>query len=345
MMSRNMIAPLPPVFDTMRRWAVKVKTTGGGFMQPQVAGEVTETAITAGARKTTYSPGRSSGRGWSYNLTSWLGLVPFLLFCLLFEVLPAIIIIQGSFTDDTSGAFTVNNFQHVLSLPSNLHAFETSISISIVSALIGGILGGLAAYGVYTLKISWLRNFLIGFSSIAANFAGVPLAFAFVATLGVTGFITVLLLNWFHIDLYNRLNYSLYKFWGLVIVYVYFQLPLMILITLPALNALRPEWKEAATNLGASNFTYWRRVALPILLPSLVAATMLLFANSFGAFATAYALAQGNINIVPILINFVVNGNVSIDTGLGNALAVGMIVVLLIAVSLYTAMIRRVSVW
>lgn len=313
-------------------------------MQPQVAGEITETAITRGAGKATSGNRRSSGRGWSYHLTSWLGLVPFLLFCLLFEVLPAIIIIQGSFTDNTSGAFTFNNFQRVVSLPSNLHAFETSIEISLVSALIGGAVGGLAAYGVYTLRVSWLRNFLIGFSSIAANFAGVPLAFAFVATLGVTGFVTASLLNLFHLDLYAH-GFSIYEFWGLAIVYVYFQLPLMILLTLPALNGLRPEWKEAATNLGASNFTYWRRVGLPILLPSLVAAAMLLFANSFGAFATAFALAQGNINLVPILINFVMNGNVTVDFGLGNALAVGMIIVLLVAVTLYTVMLRRVNVW
>jgi len=232
----------------------------------------------------------------------------------------------------------------MLAQASNLRAFQTSISISLVTALLGGMIGALAAYGVYTLRTSWLRNFLIGFSSIAANFAGVPLAFAFVATLGVTGFITVAIHNWFHVSLYD-LGFSLYTFWGLVLVYTYFQLPLMVLVTLPALSALRPEWREAATNLGASNFTYWRRVAFPILLPSLIAAVMLLFANSFGAFATAFALAQGSINLVPILINFVVNGNVQVDFGLGNALAVGMIVVLLIAVSLYTAMVRRVNVW
>ncbi len=213
-----------------------------------------------------------------------------------------------------------------------------------MTALLGGVIGGLAAYGVYNLRTGWLRNFLIGFSSIAANFAGVPLAFAFVATLGVTGFATVAIHNLFHVNLYD-LGFSIYSFWGLVLVYTYFQLPLMILVTLPALSALRPEWREAATNLGASNFTYWRRVGLPILLPSLIAATMLLFANAFGAFATAFALAQGNINLVPILINFVVNGNVTVDFGLGNALAVGMIIVLLVAVSLYTAMLRRVSVW
>ena len=150
--------------------------------------------------------------------------------------------------------------------------------------------------------------------------------------------------DWFHVNLYD-LGFSVYYFWGLVLAYTYFPLPLMILVTLPALSALRPEWREAATNLGASNFPYWWKVALPVLLPSLIAATMLLFANAFGAFATAFALAQGNINIVPILISFVVNGNVDIDTGLGNALAVGMIIVLLAAVSLYTAMLRRVGAW
>src|SRR3989441_6056487 len=308
-------------------------------MQPQVE--------TATARNSTQAPNRArgqGGRGWSYTLTSWLGLVPFLLFCLLFEILPAIIIIQGSFTNNDTGVPTLDNYKHMFSQVSNLHAFENSISLSIVTALLGGFIGGFAAYSVYNLRTGSLRNFLVGFSSIAANFAGVPLAFAWVATLGVTGFITVAIHNVFHVNLYD-LGFSLYSFWGLVIVYTYFQLPLMILLTLPALSALRPEWREAATNLGASNFTFWRRIGLPILLPSLIAATMLLFANSFGAFATAFALAQGNISLVPILINFVVNGNVTVDFGLGNALAVGMIVILLIAVSFYTAMVRRVNVW
>jgi putative spermidine/putrescine transport system permease protein len=313
-------------------------------MQERAAAATLATS-TAGARaRTAAGAGRMGGRGWSYTLTSWLGLVPFLLFCLIFEILPAIIIVQGSFSDDTTGAPTMDNYRHLFSQLSNIHAFETSVSIAFVTALLGGIFGALAAYGVYTLRSGRLRNLLMSFSSIAANFAGVPLAFAFVATLGVTGFVTVVLKNWFHLDLYN-LNFNIYTFWGLVIVYTYFQLPLMILVTLPALNGLRPEWREAATNLGASNFTYWLRVALPILFPSLVAATMLLFANAFGAFATAFALAQGNINLVPILINFVVNGNVTVDFGLGNALAVGMIVVLLAAVSLYSVMLRRVNTW
>src|SRR6266478_2798753 len=253
-------------------------------MQPQVAKGVTDVATsTTGSKSPTRARiRRLPSRSWSYIIMSWLGLVPFLLFCLLFELLPAIVIIEGSFTDSTTGAVTLHNYQRMFSQASNLHAFQTSVSISLVTALSGAIFGFLAALGVYNLRTGWLRNFLIGFSSIAANFAGVPLAFAFVATLGVTGFVTASLQNWLHFNLYN-LGFSLYSFWGLVLVYVYFQLPLMILVTVPALIALRPQWREAATNLGASSLAYWRRVALPILLPSIIAAVMLLFANSFGA--------------------------------------------------------------
>ena len=287
-----------------------------------------------------------AGRGFrlSYSLTSWLGLLPFLLFCLLFELLPALIIIQDSFVSSDTGAFTLLNYQHLLGSVTYLHSFQNSISLSIVTALVGAIIGFFAAYGVYNTRVSWLKNLLIGFSSIAANFAGVPLAFAFVSTLGVTGLVTVFLQSLFHFNIYDA-GFSLYTFFGLVLAYTYFQLPLMVLLTVPALSALKPEWREAATNLGASDATYWRRIALPVLLPSLIAATMLLFANSLGAFATAFALAQGNINLVTIQIAFAVDGNVSVDTGLGNALAVGMVVVLLLAVTLYTAMLRRASRW
>src|SRR5438128_4050138 len=195
-------------------------------MQPETTRAMADILTTGDTAQSTMKVRRSGSSRWSYTLTSWLGLVPFLLFCLLFEILPAIIIIQGSFTDNNSGGATLDNYRRMLSQASNFHAFQTSIAISLITALLGGIIGALAAYGVYNLRRGWLRNLLIGFSSIAANFAGVPLAFAFVATLGVTGFVTVLLHDWFHLDLYNGLNFSLYSFWGLVMVYTYFQLPL-----------------------------------------------------------------------------------------------------------------------
>src|SRR5204863_5606378 len=176
-------------------------------MQPQMARGIADTAA-----KPSEAPSRTrrqSGRGWSYTLSSWLGLVPFLLFCLLFEILPAIIIIQGSFTNNDTGERTLDNYKHMFSQASNLHAFQTSISLSLVTALLGGLIGGFAAYGVYTLRTGSLRNFLVGFSSIAANFAGVPLAFAYVATLGITGYFTVLIHTLFHVNIYD-LGFSLY---------------------------------------------------------------------------------------------------------------------------------------
>ena len=285
----------------------------------------------------------SQRRSWSYTLVNWLGLVPFLLFCLLFEVLPALIIVQGSFVD-SSGVPTLDNYRRLLSQASSLHAFQNSIELSLITALLSVVVGFFAARGVYQLRSGSLRDLINGFSSIAANFAGVPLAFAFISTLGATGFITVIIEQLFHFNLYSS-GFSIYSFWGLVISYTYFELPLMILVMVPALSAVRPEWNEAATNLGASSFTYWWRIELPVLMPSIIAAAMLLFANSLGAFATAYALAQGNINLITILISFVVSGNVNFDLGLGNALAVGMIIALLIALTFYTFMLRRASIW
>ena len=302
------------------------------------------TSGSASSRATLEKVRRQRGFRLRYSLVSWLGLLPFLLFCLLFELLPAFIIIQNSLTNSDTGGLTLNNFRNLLSSGIYLHAFQNSITLSLVTALIGTVVGFFVAYGVYNTRTGWLSNLLIGFSSIAANFAGIPLAFAFVSTLGVTGLVTVLLQRLFHINIYNA-GFSLYSFLGLILAYIYFQLPLMVLLTVPTFRALKPEWLEAATNLGASKATYWGRVAFPIILPSLVAAAMLLFANSLGAFATAYALAQGNINLVTIQIAFAIDGNVSIDPGLANALAVGMFIVLLFAVTLYTSMLRRVSRW
>src|SRR5215472_16146031 len=166
-------------------------------MQIRATGTIDETTVVKGSSVKTRKP---RAINWGYFIGSWLGLVPFLLFCLLFEILPAIMIIQGSLSNRDTGTFTLNNYQRVLNEADKLHAFQNSIYISLVTALIGTVIGFLAAYGVFNLRRSSLRNFIIGFSSIAANFAGVPLAFAFVSTLGVTGFITVLFLKLFHVD-------------------------------------------------------------------------------------------------------------------------------------------------
>ena len=212
-----------------------------------------------------------------------------------------------------------------------------SIRLSAVTAFVGGIFGFLLAYSVTVGGLpKALRPFMITFSGVASNFAGVPLAFAFVALLGRTGLITALLKNIFHLNLYNA-GFNLYSFLGLCLVYMYFQFPLMVLIMAPALDGLKREWREAAENLGANSRQYWLRVAMPILLPSILGSMILLFGNAFGAFATAYALVgEGQLQVITVEIGAQIRGDVLYNPGLGFAMAMGMIVVMAISLVGYS---------
>jgi putative spermidine/putrescine transport system permease protein len=181
----------------------------------------------------------------------------------------------------------------------------------------------------------WLRPVTLTFAGVASNFAGVPLAFAFISTLGRTGFITVILRDLFGFNIYGA-GFNLYSFLGLSLTYMYFQFPLMLLIMVPAIEGLRREWREAAENLGASATQYWWRVGLPILLPSLLGTILLLFGNAFGAFATAYALTAGQLNLITIQIGAQMRGDVLRNPNLGYAMALGMVAIMAICIIGYT---------
>jgi putative spermidine/putrescine transport system permease protein len=284
-------------------------------------------------------PRQTSWRG----ALAWLGLLPFLLFVLLFMVLPAASIFTGSFQDD-KGAFTFKNVVGLLR-PDILSSYVVTIKVSATTAALGGILGFLIAYGISIGGLpKALRSFMSTFSGVASNFAGVPLAFAFIATLGRVGLVTVLLRTLFGIELYDT-GFNLYSFWGLSLTYTYFQIPLMILIILPALDGMKKEWREASENLGASSFQYWTKIGIPVLLPSLLASFVLLFGNAFGAYATAYSLTGGLINLVPILIGAQIRGNVLHDANLGYALALGMVLVMTVTIVIYTWLQKLSSRW
>lgn len=279
-----------------------------------------------------------------YNWKKWLGVLPFFLFAFLFMLLPSISLIVGSF-QDPAGNFTFKNFSDLLSDPMILSAYWVSIRISLATAIGGGILGFLMAYAVTIGGLPhWVRTALSTFSGVAANFAGVPLAFAFIATLGRTGLMTVILKTVFHLDLYDQ-GFNLYSFLGLTLTYMYFQFPLMVLTITPSLDGLKREWREGSENLGATSFQYWRYIALPILLPSLLATLILLFGNAFGAYATALSLTGGFINLVTILIGSQIKGDVLHNVGLGYALAFGMVVVMAVSMTIYYFLRRRSERW
>ncbi len=256
---------------------------------------------------------------------AWLGVVPFFLFALLFLVLPTLDLVLGAFrTPD--GRFTLDNIRR-LNQPTILSAYKISIQVSLASGFLGAIAGFILAWAVVMGRVPRsLRPMVTTFSGVASNFAGIPLAFAFLATLGPTGLVTVLLMDIFGVNL-RALGFTILSFWGLTITYLYFQIPLMVLILMPALDGLKKEWREAASILGASTWQYWRYVAFPVLWPSLLGTSILLFANAFGAVATAYALTGSSLNIVPILLYAQIRGDVLHDPHLGYALALGMIVI------------------
>jgi putative spermidine/putrescine transport system permease protein len=288
-----------------------------------------------------------------YIIGDWIGVVPFFIFVFVFLILPSTNLFIGAF-QDYKGNFT---FANIIGLndPAILKAYYVSLQVSVITSLVGSVFGFLVAYAITIGKApKWMRNILMTFSGLAANFGGVPLAFAFIATIGRTGFITAILkhicfpdasgIQACPFDIYEN-GFTLYSVLGLTLAYTYFEFPLMVLIITPALEGLRRDWREASDNLGANSFQYWRYIAFPVLWPSILGAGLLLFGSAFGAFATAQALTGGSIYLVTILIGQQIRGDVLGNPNLGYALALGMVVIMAITITGYTILQRRTARW
>jgi putative spermidine/putrescine transport system permease protein len=281
-------------------------------------------------------------RPWQTSF-SFLGVVPFFVFAVMFLLWPTAFLIIGGFQDN-DGHFTLDNIRR-LAEPNIVSAYWISIEISVASALLGALFGFVLAAAVVLGGLPrWLRPTLMTFCGVASNFAGLPLAFAFLATLGRTGLVTALLSTYLGFNLYST-GFNVLSFTGLTLTYLYFQIPLMVLILTPALDGLKREWREAAEVLGASSWQYWQHVAIPVLWPSFLGATLLLFANSFGAVATAYGLTGSSLNLVPILLFAQIRGDVLHDPHLGYALALGMILITGLSNGAYIVLRSRGEKW
>jgi putative spermidine/putrescine transport system permease protein len=274
--------------------------------------------------------------------TKYLGLIPFFLFLTLFLLVPAYSVFQQALKDP-DGSFGTEAFFDSIS-GQNFEAFKFSVTFSMGAAIIGVVAGALLAYAAATLeRPRWLKNLVSSFSGVAANMGGLPLAFMFLSLLGRQGILTKIL-EYFGWDLYAG-DFGLGEVSGLIVVYSYFNIPLMVLVSLPAIEGLRPAWREACVNLGGTTFTYWRRIGLPVLLPSLLGGFLLLFANSFSAYATAQQLTD-NSKIVPLRIGFFLGGDVSIgEDAVGYGLAAWMIVVMAVSMAAYWILRRRSERW
>ncbi|MFF3910400.1 ABC transporter permease [Streptomyces sp. NPDC001848] len=271
-----------------------------------------------------------------------LAVLPLLAFTAIAFGLPALAMLNGAFTvkDQTTGATSYTTANLTASLHgAYLTALIGSVKLSAVSAAIGTVLGLLFAQAVVTSRFGVLREAVLTASGVLANFGGVPLAFAFVATLGNSGVLTR------HLGLTDK-GWSLYSFWGLVIVYLYFLIPLMVLTITPALDGLRVQWREAAQNNGATTVQYWRHVALPVLLPSLLGGLVLLFGSAFAAYATAAAMVGSAVPLVTLQIADAISGNVLVgQENVALALSLDMVLVAGLVMAVYLPLQRRSARW
>lgn len=278
----------------------------------------------------------------AHGRSNWLGLLPFLLFCLAFEIVPIIFLLRGSFIEKTTGALTLEHYQ-ALNHPLYINSFMNSIKLSGLTALIGVVLGTFIGYAIYRWPSRGMRETLITLSDVTTNFAGAPLAFAFVVILGLNGVITQFLMQYMHYELYP--GFSIYSFSGLILAYVYFQLPLMVLLVLPAFAGIKKDWQESAQSLGANTFQFWWRIGVPVLMPSLIAGLTLLFANAFGAYATAYTLVQAKLSLVTLQIGYMIAGEVRQDQAIGMAMAVLSLVIMGLSIAIYQLSTLRARRW
>ncbi|MFE4172610.1 ABC transporter permease [Streptomyces sp. NPDC056909] len=272
----------------------------------------------------------------------WLGALPLLVFAGVCFGLPVGALLYGAVTRDDPAtgatALTGEHLQRSLQGP-YLTSLIGSVELSALTAVIGTVLGMLIAQAVVTSRGTALRNGVLTASGVLANFGGIPLAFAFVATLGISGVVTQL----GHLD---GLGWNLYSFTGLTIIYLYFLVPLMVLVSVPALDGLRPQWREAAQNAGATSWQFWRHVGLPVLAPSLLGGFVLLFGSAFAAHATAAALVGGSVPLVTLKIADALSGNVLVgQENVALALSLDMIVIAGLVMAVYLPLQRRSTRW
>lgn len=271
-----------------------------------------------------------------------LALLPFLGFLTIFLLIPTVTVVVGAFQE--GGGFSTANIEALFS-EAALRTLWNSVLLSASTAIVGAVFGSLLAYIVVNAApTSLFRRAVTSMASVLAQFGGVTLAFAFIATLGFSGVVTQLLRDTVNVDIFG--SGWLFGLPGLILVYTYFQIPLMVIVFMPALEGLRPQWREAAVNLGATGWQYWTQVAIPLLRPAFLGATLLLFANAFAAYATAAALvSQGN-PIVPLLIRAALTSEILLGRqNLAFALAFQMIIVVAVVMTAYALLVRRTSRW
>lgn len=266
----------------------------------------------------------------------WLALLcllPFAIFFIAFQIAPLLWVAVHSLS--VGDAWGLGNYEKIFSSKFYLQAIKHSLQIAFWSSLFGIVIAVLGSYSLRQVD-SKLRDFVMAFSNMTSNFAGVPLAFAFIIILGFNGALTLLLIKIGLIESFN-----LYSKNGLIVLYTYFQIPLGVLLLYPAFDALREDWRESAALLGAGTWEFWRHIGLPVLTPALLGTFVILLANALGAYATVYALTTGNFNVLPIRIAAMVAGDISLNPDMASALAMVLVGLMVVITAAHQWLLKR----
>lgn len=257
--------------------------------------------------------------------SSFIVYVAIFYYVFLFQILPFIWIIINSFYIEDVG-FGLDNFEKILNSKFYKNSFLISLKISLTSSVISLFIATVGGYSIYKLSSTKISKIFLSFNTMVSNFTGVALAFAFIILMGSQGVFNVLIRNLFGNEYVINLNSAI----GINIVYLYFQIPLAILLMYPAFKLLDERIKEANLMLGGSSFRYWFKIGIVLLMPALLGVFVILFANAIGAYATIYALTTGNFNVIPIRIASLIAGDLTLNPYLASALALLMVFVIVI---------------
>ncbi|HEX2985305.1 MAG TPA: ABC transporter permease [Caproiciproducens sp.] len=266
-----------------------------------------------------------------------LALSPFFLLILFFEIAPLFTVIFRSFLQQDSFSFTLQNYSDIFGKKLYRQAVWNSILVSAVSALAGILISFFGAKASHNIS-GRLRSFFISILNMTANFAGIPLAFAYIILLGNVG---VLIMIGKKYGISFLTNFNLYSIEGLMLTYVYFQIPLATLLLLPAFDGIHPQWRESVELLGGGGFSFWFRVGIPVLMPSILGTIGVLFANSLAAYATAYALLQNNFSLLPIRLQEQFTGDIVQNKAFGSALAVILMLLMVLAIGVNNTILKK----
>ena len=262
-------------------------------------------------------------------------LLPFILMVFMFQILPFLTVVEGSFREDGQSVYSLYNYIYIFKSKFFMQSIVNSLELSFYSTVIGLLIAFQGAYSISKLNEN-IRKKVLLISNMTSNFSGLPLAFAFIVLLGTSGVVTILLRKVGFIEVFD-----IYSKGGLILIYSYFQISLGILLLYPSFDMLKDEWYEAAALLGSTKLYFWRKVALPVLFPSILGTGILLFANAVGAYATIYGLVLSNYNIIPIQIGSLVSGDIILKPNLAGALAMIMVLILIFIITINELLIKK----